>query len=170
MEHATLIPSYWMVFTFSLCAVWECLTFWHQVIFPFLLAVLQIQEPKMIPEHCFWLDIHPKYLNISEIYMLLFHPPSPQLPLAPTGGLRVRAVRQIIYIMYTCRQKLIEFKLTPCWMQVLEETGFDFSKLLNKEEYIEMIFGQQRVRLYIVTGVKEDTAFAPLTKKEISVC
>lgn len=55
-------------------------------------------------------------------------------------------------------------------MQVLEETGFDFSKLLNKEEYIEMIFGQQRVRLYIVTGVKEDTAFAPLTKKEISVC
>lgn len=55
-------------------------------------------------------------------------------------------------------------------MQVLEETGFDFSKLLNKDEYIEMIFGQQRVRLYIVTGVKDDTAFAPLTKKEISVC
>ncbi|CAK9169602.1 unnamed protein product [Ilex paraguariensis] len=52
--------------------------------------------------------------------------------------------------------------------EVLEETGFDFSKLLNKEEYIEMIFGQQRVRLYIVAGVKDDTAFAPLTKKEIS--
>ena len=33
-----------------------------------------------------------------------------------------------------------------------------------------MIFGQQRVRLYIVTGVNDDTAFAPLTKKEISVC
>ncbi|KAL1817435.1 hypothetical protein DCAR_0521864 [Daucus carota subsp. sativus] len=52
--------------------------------------------------------------------------------------------------------------------EVLEETGFDFSKFLNKDEYIEMIFGQQRVRLYIVTGVKDDTAFAPLTKKEIS--
>lgn len=55
-------------------------------------------------------------------------------------------------------------------IQVLEETGFDVSGLLNKDEYIEVIFGQQRVRLYIVSGVKDDTAFAPLTKKEISVC
>lgn len=54
-------------------------------------------------------------------------------------------------------------------MQVLEETGFDVSGLLNKDDYNEMIFGQQRVRLYIVPGVKEDTFFAPLTKKEISV-
>lgn len=54
-------------------------------------------------------------------------------------------------------------------MQVLEETGFDVSKLLNKEEHIEMVFGQQRVRLYIIAGVKDDTTFAPLTKKEISV-
>ncbi|CAK9136117.1 unnamed protein product [Ilex paraguariensis] len=52
--------------------------------------------------------------------------------------------------------------------EVLEETGFDVSKLLDKEEYIKMIFGQQRARLYIVAGVKDDTAFAPLTKKEIS--
>ncbi|KZV41369.1 Decapping 2 isoform 1, partial [Dorcoceras hygrometricum] len=52
--------------------------------------------------------------------------------------------------------------------EVLEETGFDVSKLLNKDDYIEMIFGQQRVRLYIVAGVKDDTSFAPLTKKEIS--
>ncbi|XP_073130691.1 mRNA-decapping enzyme subunit 2 [Henckelia pumila] len=52
--------------------------------------------------------------------------------------------------------------------EVLEETGFDVSKLLNKDEYIEMIFGQQRVRLYLVPGVKDDTSFAPLTKKEIS--
>lgn len=52
--------------------------------------------------------------------------------------------------------------------EVLEETGFDVSKLLNKEEFIEMLFGQQRVRLYIIAGVKDDTAFAPLTKKEIS--
>lgn len=52
--------------------------------------------------------------------------------------------------------------------EVLEETGFDVSNLLNKDEYIEMIFGQQRVRLYIITGVKDDTHFAPQTKKEIS--
>ncbi|KAH6804884.1 decapping 2 [Perilla frutescens var. frutescens] len=52
--------------------------------------------------------------------------------------------------------------------EVLEETGFDVSELLNEDEFLEMIFGQQRVRLYIVSGVKEDTSFAPLTKKEIS--
>lgn len=55
-------------------------------------------------------------------------------------------------------------------MQVLEETGFDISNLLNKSEYIEVIFGQQRVRLYIIAGVKDDNIFAPQTKKEISVC
>ena len=53
--------------------------------------------------------------------------------------------------------------------EVLEETGCDVSKLLNKEEYIEITFeGKKRVRLYVVVGVRDDTAFAPLTKKEIS--
>lgn len=55
-------------------------------------------------------------------------------------------------------------------MQVLEETGCDVSTLLNLDDYIEVSIGQQRVRLYIVTGVKRDTVFAPQTKKEISVC
>uniref|UniRef100_A0A0D3B0Z3 mRNA decapping protein 2 Box A domain-containing protein n=2 Tax=Brassica oleracea var. oleracea TaxID=109376 RepID=A0A0D3B0Z3_BRAOL len=62
------------------------------------------------------------------------------------------------------------FKDYACAMrEVLEETGFDISKLLKKEEYIEFTFRQQRVRLYIVAGVADDTAFAPQTKKEISV-
>jgi mRNA-decapping enzyme subunit 2 len=52
--------------------------------------------------------------------------------------------------------------------EVLEETGFDVSKLLKKEEYIEFTFREQRVRLFIVAGVTDDTVFAPLTKKEIS--
>ncbi|MQM06336.1 hypothetical protein Taro_039158 [Colocasia esculenta] len=52
--------------------------------------------------------------------------------------------------------------------EVLEETGFDVSKLLKMEDYVEVVIGQQRVRLYIIAGVKEDTVFAPLTKKEIS--
>ncbi|GER25374.1 decapping 2 [Striga asiatica] len=51
---------------------------------------------------------------------------------------------------------------------VLEETGFDVSNLLSKEDHIEMIFGQQRVRLYIIAGVNDETYFAPQTKKEIS--
>ncbi|ERN08357.1 mRNA-decapping enzyme subunit 2 [Amborella trichopoda] len=52
--------------------------------------------------------------------------------------------------------------------EVLEETGFDVSKLLKIEDYLEVVDGQQRVRLYIIAGVKEDTVFAPQTKKEIS--
>ncbi|ONK63943.1 uncharacterized protein A4U43_C07F20510 [Asparagus officinalis] len=52
--------------------------------------------------------------------------------------------------------------------EVLEETGCDVSKLLKMDDYIEVVIGQQRVRLYIISGVKEDTVFAPLTKKEIS--
>ncbi|XP_038891420.1 mRNA-decapping enzyme subunit 2-like isoform X1 [Benincasa hispida] len=52
--------------------------------------------------------------------------------------------------------------------EVSEETGFDVTAFLIKEDFIEVMFGQQRVRLYIIAGVKNDTAFAPLTKKEIS--
>jgi mRNA-decapping enzyme subunit 2 len=55
-------------------------------------------------------------------------------------------------------------------VQVLEETGCDVSKLLKLDDHIEVLIGQQRVRLYIIAGVKEDTVFAPQTKKEISVC
>lgn len=52
--------------------------------------------------------------------------------------------------------------------EVFEETGFDVSMLLSVDDNIEVIIGQQRVRLYIIGGVKEDTVFAPQTKKEIS--
>ncbi|CAM8964851.1 unnamed protein product [Rhodiola kirilowii] len=52
--------------------------------------------------------------------------------------------------------------------EVLEETGFDVSNILDKNEYLEVKFGDQRVRLFIVSGVKDDTVFAPQTKKEIS--
>ncbi|CAA6655260.1 unnamed protein product [Spirodela intermedia] len=52
--------------------------------------------------------------------------------------------------------------------EVLEETGFDISKLLKMDDHVEVVAGQQRVRLYIIAGVKEGTVFAPLTKKEIS--
>ncbi|XP_031502172.2 mRNA-decapping enzyme subunit 2-like [Nymphaea colorata] len=52
--------------------------------------------------------------------------------------------------------------------EVLEKTGFDISKLLKLEDNIEVVIGQQRMRLYIIAGVKKDTVFAPLTKKKIS--
>ncbi|CAM6091250.1 unnamed protein product [Calypogeia fissa] len=52
--------------------------------------------------------------------------------------------------------------------EVWEETGFDISGLLQVEQYLEVVIGQQRMRLYIIPGVREDTSFVPQTKKEIS--
>ncbi|RZC76356.1 hypothetical protein C5167_000431 [Papaver somniferum] len=53
--------------------------------------------------------------------------------------------------------------------EVLEETGFNTSKLLKVDDFIEVTVGEQRVRLFIVVGAKDDTVFAPQTKKEISL-
>ncbi|KAJ3681012.1 hypothetical protein LUZ60_015501 [Juncus effusus] len=52
--------------------------------------------------------------------------------------------------------------------EVEEETGFDLRDLLNEEDYLETVLGEQKLRLYIVPGVKSDFVFAPRTKKEIS--
>lgn len=51
--------------------------------------------------------------------------------------------------------------------EVLEETGFDISNLIDKNEYIESVINDQLVRLYIISGVQKDTKFQPLTRKEI---
>lgn len=51
--------------------------------------------------------------------------------------------------------------------EVLEETGFDISKLIDKNEYLENHFNDQLSRLYIVPGVPLDTKFKPKTRKEI---
>ncbi|KAL0672663.1 hypothetical protein Bca4012_000643 [Brassica carinata] len=72
-------------------------------------------------------------------------------------------------LIKTINHQKIKAELINSFAYVLEETGFDISKLLKKEEYIEFTFRQQRLRLYIVAGVADDTAFAPQTKKEISV-
>ncbi|XP_011872031.1 PREDICTED: m7GpppN-mRNA hydrolase isoform X1 [Vollenhovia emeryi] len=51
--------------------------------------------------------------------------------------------------------------------EVLEETGFDISSLIDKNEYIESPINDQTVRLYIISGVQMDTKFQPKTRKEI---
>ncbi|XP_074115849.1 m7GpppN-mRNA hydrolase-like [Cotesia typhae] len=51
--------------------------------------------------------------------------------------------------------------------EVLEEVGFDISLLINKDRFIEHEIKNQRVRLYIIPGVKENTTFHPMTKNEI---
>ncbi|KAG0174514.1 mRNA-decapping enzyme subunit 2 [Apophysomyces sp. BC1015] len=52
--------------------------------------------------------------------------------------------------------------------EVLEETGYDISPLLRKNDYVEFTMREQRIRLYMVVGVPEDTEFNPRTRKEIS--
>jgi len=52
----------------------------------------------------------------------------------------------------------------------LEETGYDISPLIKEQDYVELTIREQRIRLYIVVGVPEDTEFCPKTRKEISVC
>lgn len=52
---------------------------------------------------------------------------------------------------------------------MLEETGYDIGPLLKKPDYIELTMREQRIRLYIIQGVPEDTLFIPRTRKEISV-
>ncbi|XP_045538785.1 m7GpppN-mRNA hydrolase [Papilio machaon] len=54
--------------------------------------------------------------------------------------------------------------------EVLEETGFDISKLINKNDYIEAIIHDQIVRLYIIGYIPRDTKFQPRTRNEIKAC
>lgn len=51
--------------------------------------------------------------------------------------------------------------------QVLEETGFDISKMIDKNEYIESAINDQLLRLYIISGIPRDTKFQPRTRNEI---
>ncbi|KAL0080474.1 Dcp2, box A domain-containing protein [Phycomyces blakesleeanus] len=52
--------------------------------------------------------------------------------------------------------------------EVLEETGYDVEPLLKQQDYIELTMREQRIRLYLIVGVPEDTDFVPRTRKEIS--
>ncbi|KAG0325289.1 mRNA-decapping enzyme subunit 2 [Podila humilis] len=52
--------------------------------------------------------------------------------------------------------------------KVWEETGFDMSSRLVEEDYVELTKNDQRIRLYIIKAVPEDTVFETQTRKEIS--
>lgn len=55
-------------------------------------------------------------------------------------------------------------------MQVYEETGFDTSRLIRPDDYIEGVLNYQYTRLYIVPNVPAETIFVPRTRKEIKAC
>lgn len=55
--------------------------------------------------------------------------------------------------------------------EVFEETGFDISMHGAKDDdFIELSSSEQKVKLFIVSGVDEKTIFTPQTRKEISAC
>nr|CAG4640932.1 EOG090X07NG [Eulimnadia texana] len=51
--------------------------------------------------------------------------------------------------------------------EVLEETGFDASKLIDSRVFLETIVNDQITRLYVVPGIQEETKFIPKTRNEI---
>ncbi|KAJ2384755.1 mRNA-decapping enzyme subunit 2, partial [Coemansia sp. RSA 2603] len=60
----------------------------------------------------------------------------------------------------------------PKWQcaqrEVIEETGFDILPYLVEKQRIELTQADQKVSLYIITGIHEDTEFIPTVRKEIS--
>lgn len=52
---------------------------------------------------------------------------------------------------------------------MLEETGYDLTDRLRREDNVKLIIREQAVTLFFVTGVPEDTVFQTRTRKEISV-
>eukprot|EP00743_Colponemidia_sp_Colp-15_P004646 GILK01005007.1.p1 GENE.GILK01005007.1~~GILK01005007.1.p1 ORF type:complete len:491 (-),score=54.17 GILK01005007.1:172-1644(-) len=51
--------------------------------------------------------------------------------------------------------------------EMWEETGLDVSTLILEREFIERNFGEQKVKLFVVPGVSEDTKVETQTRKEI---
>uniref|UniRef100_A0A1B6E4F0 m7GpppN-mRNA hydrolase n=1 Tax=Clastoptera arizonana TaxID=38151 RepID=A0A1B6E4F0_9HEMI len=51
--------------------------------------------------------------------------------------------------------------------EVLEETGFDITNLIDPNEFIESTVNDQVLRLYIIGGIQQDTKFHPRTRNEI---
>ncbi|KAG8697964.1 mRNA-decapping enzyme subunit 2 [Ceratobasidium sp. 394] len=52
--------------------------------------------------------------------------------------------------------------------ETLEETGFDVTSLLNRNDFIKNTLKEQQLTLYIIPDVPEDTVFQTRTRKEIS--
>ncbi|KAL1514469.1 hypothetical protein AB1Y20_003568 [Prymnesium parvum] len=60
-----------------------------------------------------------------------------------------------------------EDKVSCAIREVYEEIGFDCSALIDENEFLEMQWQQQVMRLYVVPNVPESTVFETRTKKEI---
>ncbi len=53
--------------------------------------------------------------------------------------------------------------------EVNEETSLDIRPLVKEEDSLEMMIREQKIKMYIIAGIKEDAKLIPKTRKEISV-
>nr|CAG4650221.1 EOG090X07NG [Sida crystallina] len=51
--------------------------------------------------------------------------------------------------------------------EVLEETGYDISTIIESREFLETTVNDQLTRLYVIPGVPHDSKFVPRTRNEI---
>jgi hypothetical protein len=61
-------------------------------------------------------------------------------------------------------------QMLKAFLEVLEETGYNLAGEVDPQDVIEMSIKEQKISLYIVTGIPEDFHFQTRTRKEISVC
>ena len=52
---------------------------------------------------------------------------------------------------------------------MLEETGYNLAEKINSKDVIEMSIREQKISLFVVSGVPEGFSFKTKTRKEISV-
>ncbi|KAJ1678726.1 mRNA-decapping enzyme subunit 2, partial [Spiromyces aspiralis] len=52
--------------------------------------------------------------------------------------------------------------------EVFEETGFNILPYMNKDDWLEMMVSNQKIRLYYIPNIPESTEFKPMTRGEIS--
>ncbi|KAH9815133.1 NUDIX hydrolase domain-like protein [Melampsora americana] len=52
--------------------------------------------------------------------------------------------------------------------EVLEETGFDITSHMCDDHFIEIMIREQKLRMYLVTGIPDETVFETQTRQEIS--
>jgi 8-oxo-dGTP pyrophosphatase MutT (NUDIX family) len=53
--------------------------------------------------------------------------------------------------------------------EVYEETSLEVQDQLKEEDSLEVTLKEQKLKMYIVAGIPENTQFVPRTRKEISV-
>ena len=76
------------------------------------------------------------------------------------------AIREVSSIPLAGQRRILELNVL---LQVEEETGFDLSGLIKKQDSIQTQVNAQTITMFIVKDIDENTTFQTQTKKEIGV-